>query len=375
LPADKRGGKTYFTNSEISKANMYASHPPNDKREHNAKIPFVACEEDKRSPWILFNNNEVLQEKMTNLIHEKYINKKPESYAEATVFENFIIQEQEGKELAEEYLNTFQDRFLHIDEEKELLIKAENLNDVCLKNIENLKKELIELMKPVKKIDLILEKAIKISEGTSKETSFKYADKEFTKKTLQEGYVFLVQEKEKIFNENFKEWDVNFCTIHLAIAIKKSKSVELLKIYKQHAVISQIYREIVTTKNTIFNELTDLQSKTDVQQNTVTSFGNRIKDMHFQLNDSLAKIDEIEFIALPNIDDITEFKEAIIDNGKFERKAGLIFENGEFNNIVNELEAAVLNCQRVEQKNIAVILAFHKILIKDDQPKKPITSS
>ena len=64
------------------------------------------------------------------------------------------------------------------------------------------------------------------------------------------------------------------------------------------------------------------------------------------------------------IDTIIEFKEAIIDSGKFERKVGLIFENGEFTNIANELEAAVFNCQRVEQKNIANILTFHKNLIK-----------
>lgn len=364
LPEDKRGGKTFFSNSEISKANMYASHPTNDIRENNAKIPFVDCIEDKRSPWILFNNNEGLQEKMTNLIHEKYINKNPDNYSDTTIFENFIVQEQEGKELAKEYLNTFQDRFLHIDEEKELLVKAENLKNVSRKNVENLKTELIELMKPVKEIDLILEKVIKISEGKSKETSFKYADKEFTKKTLQEGYIFLIQKKEKIFNDNFKEWDANFCAIHLAIAQKQSKDLELLKIYRQHAIISKIYREIVGTKNTIFNELADLQTKNNVEQNVVSSFGNRIKDMHFQLNDALTKIDEIEFIPLPNIDTIIEFKEAIIDSGKFERKVGLIFENGEFTNIANELEAAVFNCQRVEQKNIANILTFHKSLIK-----------
>ena len=82
--------------------------------------------------------------------------------------------------------------------------------------------------------------------------------------------------------------------------------------------------------------------------------------MHFNLNDTLSKIDTIDFIPLPNIDNVSEFKEAIIDNGKFDRKMGLIFENGEFNNIIDELEAAVNNCQRIEQKNIAAILLFHK---------------
>lgn len=366
LPIDKRGGKKFFTNSEVSKANMYASHPPNDKREHNAKIPFIACNEDARSPWLLFNNDTDLQEKMTALIHKKYINKTPEKFSKAIVFENFIEQEQQGKELAEEYLNTFHDRFLHIDEEKELLIKADSISDFSDKSIDTLKVDLAALMKPVKEIDLLLEKATKIAEGTSKETSFKYQEKEFTKKTLQEGYLFLVQEKEKLYNTKFKDWDTKFCATYVSIANKKGKKEDLLKIYRQHTVISEIYREIVATKNTIFNELNDLQTKTDLEQNVVTSFGNRIKDMHYQLNETLLKIDTIEFIPLPNIDDIPEFKEAIIDHGNFERKVGLIFENGEFNNIANELEAAVFNCQRVEQKNIALILSFHKNLLKID---------
>ncbi|MEE9406677.1 MAG: M48 family metalloprotease [Polaribacter sp.] len=366
LPKDERGGKKFFSNSEISKANMYESHPPNDKREENAKVPYVVCIEDKRSPWLLFNEDEGLQEKMTALIHEKYINKKPKMFSEKAIFEKFIIQEQQGKELAEEYLNTFQDRFIFIEEEKELLKKVDSIKNISIKNIVKLKEELVELMKPIKEIDLLLEKAVKISEGTIKESTFKFQEKEFNKKTLQEGFLFLMQEKEKIFNADFKDWDIRFCQTHLAIAKEKSKEDTLLKIYKQHSVISEIYKDIVAVKNTVFNELTELQEKTDLEQHTVTSFGNRVKDMHFKLNDSLNKIDTIDFIPLPNIDDVAEFKEAIIDNGAFDRKEGLIFENGEFNNIVNELEAAVMDCQRVEQKNIASILAFHKDLFTDN---------
>ncbi len=345
---------------------MYASHPPNDKRENNAKTPYIECSEDNRSPWLLFNNNSILQEEMTKLIHEKYLDKKPETFSETNVFENFIKQEQQGKELAEEYLNTFQDRFIFIDEEKTLVNKTKLLKTVSKNHLSNLKKELKELMKPIKEINSLLEKAIQISEGTINENSFVYKEKEYNKKTLQEGYIFLVQEREKLFNENFKDWDTKFCTIHLALAKEKSRDVKLLKIYNQHNIISEIYKDIVAVKNRILNELEDLQTKTGVEQNVVTSFGNRVKDMHHKLNESLKKIDSTEFIPLPNVDNVNEFKEAIIDDGKFERKVGLIFENGEFNNIINELESSVMNCQRVEQKNIALILAFHKSLLVDN---------
>jgi Zn-dependent protease with chaperone function len=363
LPIDKRGGKQFFINSEISKANMYTSHPLNDKREHNAKTPYIRCTEDNRSPWLLFNNDKNLQEEMTSIVYEKYFSKKPETFSANTIFENFIELEEYGKDLAEEYLNTFQDRFLHIEEEKELLTKTKNIKDVSIKSIKRLKNELKELMKPIEEINLLLEKALEISEGNSKNTSFKFQEKEFNKKTIEEGYIYLIQEREKIFKTDFKDWDINFCTTHLAIAQEKSKDTQLLKIYKQHATISNIYKEIVNVKNSILNELNELQSKTDLEKNVITSFGNRVKDMHFELNDSLIKIDEITFIPLPNIDNTIEFKEALIETGKFDRKIGLIFENDEFNNIVNELDIAVLSCQRVEQKSIALILDFHKRLI------------
>ena len=360
LPKDERGGKKFFDNSEISKANMYASHPPNDKREDNAKVPYIKCEEDSRSPWLIFNIDEKLQEEMTSLIHQKYFAKTPDSYSETAVFEKFIQQEQQGNELAEEYLNTFRDRFLHIEDDSLLFKRMDSLSNISKETITALKQELKVLMQPIKEIELLVDKAVKISEGTIKETSFKFKDKEYKKKDIQEGFNMLVQERETIFNANFKDWDGKFCAIHLYLAKEKSKEKELLKIYNQHRVISEIYKEIAAIKNTVFNELNELQSKDEVEQNVVTSFGNRIKDMHFNLNDTLSKIDTIDFIPLPNIDNVSEFKEAIIDNGKFDRKMGLIFENGEFNNIIDELEAAVNNCQRIEQKNIAAILLFHK---------------
>lgn len=362
LPVDERGGKKFFSNSEISKANMYASHPPNDKREHNAKTPYIACEEDDRSPWIIFNNDELLQEKMTSLIYKKYFNISPDLFSDTDVFENFIKQEEQGNELSLEYLNTFRDRFLHIEIEDLLLQKTNSINTVSKHTVSELKEELFKLMKPIKEIEEIMDKALKISEGAIKDNSFSFKGKEYKKKDLQEGYNKLILERDTIFNNNFKEWDTKFCTIHLKFAIQKGKEKELLSIYNQHRVICEIYKEIVAVKNTIYSQLNELQSQGELEQNVISSFGNRIKDMHFNLNKTLDKIDDIQFIPLSNIDNKIELKEAIIDGGKFERKAGLIFENGEFTNIVNELEAAVMNCQRIDQKSIHNILSFQKEL-------------
>jgi len=112
FPNDVRGGKEYFDTSEPSKVSMYASHPPNDIRQANAKSPYVKCETDTRSSWLLFGTKEALQEEVTALIYDQYLNKTPDNFIEVNAFESFV--ENVGKELQVEYDNTFENRFLKI---------------------------------------------------------------------------------------------------------------------------------------------------------------------------------------------------------------------------------------------------------------------
>ena len=74
LRKDSRGGKLYFATSEVSKVGMYMSHPPNDLRETNAKVPYIECAIDETSPWVLFGAQELLQEKMSSHIYKEYLN-------------------------------------------------------------------------------------------------------------------------------------------------------------------------------------------------------------------------------------------------------------------------------------------------------------
>jgi len=364
LPKDNNGNRTFFSSSENSKVNMYASHPPNDLREKNAKFPFIKCLEDNRSPWILFNNTEALQEEMTQLIYKQYVQKEILEFSTVAVFENFITQEKQGKELLEEYENTFLNRFLFIDNEKNLTEKANALTNVTLAGIKTLKKELSTLMQPINDIESLMKKAVEISQGTTKELSFNFKGKDYKKKDIQEGYQLLNTEREKIFNEAFKDWDTKFCMYHLKLANEFGNKESLLKIYNQHNIIIGIYKAIINTKTHIYNEFEKIQQKTDLQQHQIDSFGTQVKDWVVNLNSDLNKIDTKDFIPMSNIDDAKEFKETIIDGGKFIKSVGNIFENGEFNNILNNLENASNQCQRLEQKSIGLILMTHNQLHK-----------
>lgn len=365
LPNHKNGGKNYFLTSENSKVGMYASHPPNDMRQENAKKPFIECDIDERSPWILFGNPEKLKEEMTSLIYKQYLNLEPKEFSNIEVFENFIAQETKGKHLLEEYQNTFESRFLHIEEEKELVSQSTQIETIDKSALTKLKQSLTTLMKPVVEIESLMQKAVQISQGTIQDKSFAFNGIDYKKKNIEEGYNKLITERESLFNTTFKEWDTNFCTLHLALAKKYSKFDKLLKIYNQHRSICNIYKGFTGTKATILDELTKLQSKGEVDNHEVNRFGNRVKDLHFGLNNFIDTIDEIEFIPMSNIDDADEFKEAIIEGKKFKQQTGMIFENGGFDIILNEIELAINHCQRLEQKSIGLILMFHDDLLKN----------
>ena len=362
LPKDSRGGQTYFTSSLASKADMYASHPSNDKRQDNAKVPYIACEQDSRSPWLLFSNPTILQEEMTGLIYKQYINSAPKEFAEDVAFNEFIIQESQGKELLAEYYHTFENRFLHIETPENLRHEAIRNQNISSMVISSHKKELLALMKPVQELEALMMKANQIAQGAVTENSFIFKDKEYKKKDLNEGYQLLMNEREELFNSSFKDWDTSFCGFHLALAKQTAKAEALLQIYAQHHTITQVYKNFVVCKNTIFTLVNELQAKEDVTDGQVTVLKSTINRKVEELNDSLSLFDSMEFVPMPNIDSIIELKETLVSGGEFKREPGDIFNNGGFDTIITNIDNAIMHCQRIDQKSIGVILAFHKEL-------------
>ncbi len=360
LPEDLRGGKLYFSNSEVSKVSMYASHPPNDKREENAKIPYIACEEDTRSPWVLFNKKERLQEDMTALIYKEYLSLEPEDYVEPQAFENFIKAETQGIELMEEYGNTFENRFLNIPEKEDLEKQAQTIESSDLNSLQKLKNELNILIRPVTELELLMQKARQIAEGTTKEHAFSVHGITYTKKNLQQGYEYLMTQREHLFNESFTNWDAAFFTFHYSLAKKKGIDAMLLDRYNQHRGIVKLYRSIMDTKGIIYQKLADLQDQEEVTHGRIDAFTHRIKQAITKLNEEIEVFGTYNFIPMPNIENWDELKNAIIEGGRFKLESGNIFENGGFDKLMNSMENAVMHCQRIDQKSIRGILELHK---------------
>lgn len=357
LPNDDRGGKLFFSISENSKVGMYASHPANDKREENAKRPFIHCESDERSPWILFPNKESIQEDLSKLIYKLYWNKSPETYATEAQFEEFIREELKGESLQNEYENTFVNRFVTIPDEAILKENKENT-----KKEEDLKMSLTDLMEPIKILNTKIETLQAMSQGTTKIKEVKYEEMTFNKKNLDKGFNKMIDDREKILNENFKEWDKDFFSFYYVLANKQNKEAELLRLYNQHQLIVKFYRKVVNTRATIFNKLQRLQQSEEVSESHVVNFSSEIREMLNDLNKEINVFSNSNFVPLTNIANVDELKLAIIEGGRFTINEGNIFKNGGFDKVVSQLEIAPMNCQRIDQKSINTILLFHQEL-------------
>lgn len=372
LPEDKRGGKIYFSSSENSKAGMYASHPPNDVREQNAKTPYIACDEDSRSPWLLFNNDEAIQEQMTTLVYKTYLAKELGNTNDIEEMEHFIAQETKGKNIQNEYLNTFENRFLNVPEisKEDNTISIPSIDGPIYLKINQLKKDLVRLTEPIKKIEALMQKAVEISNGTTKEKTFTYNHTTYKKKNINEGYERLVAERDRLFTETFKEWDHSFVHYHLALARKIGEEKLLNSKYVQHHTIALIYKALVECKKTITNLIVEIQSKSEVTHVHISNYERKIKEAYRALNPYMESIDDISFVALPNIDSKEELKNAIIENGVFNAPIGKLFETKGLNTLMTELETSLEHCQRVEQKSINAILLFQKKILEENTPNK-----
>ena len=362
LPSDPRGGKQYFSTSDVSKVSMYASHPPNDKREDNAKFPYVHCEEDARTPWILFGEKDRVQEDMTTLIYEQYINKQPKDFVTTEIFEAFIQAETADEALSKEYADTFKNRFVEIPEKVVLASEAKKLGIPDKTVFDKLKNELKVLMQPINELEELMLKAQQIAEGTSKEKAFSVHGLTYNKKNLQQGYEYLVNQREKLYNETFTAWDSSFFSLHYALADKEGQTQKLLKYYGQHRVLVNFYKTISNTKAKIYQKVNDARAQGEITHGMINALQHSIKQSVAALNEDIRNLADHDFVPLPNIETVDELQKAIVDGGSFQLETGNIFENGGFNRIANTLENALVHCQRVEQKSIGMLLKFHKEL-------------
>lgn len=362
LPSNKLGGKHFFIGSQHSKVSMYASHPSNDTREISAKTPYIDCEFDNRSPLILFENMEQLQNITTKLVYTQTLEKKPENFLPAEDFKNFIQQEIKSSKLLSEYENTFENRFLNIFPESEYETIISQKSTLNKSDFIELKSELKKLHLPISEIDNQIQLAQEFAMGTTKLKTFEYKKVMYNQKNITNAIIALVKEKNELVESNFPEWDKKFAAFHLALANQFDQKSILWAYYKQHEILNDFFKLLLGVKNNLHEKLDGLRSSEEVLPTDLNNFSNHAKAYFEQLNEKLNSWDATSFIPLPNIETFEELKDTIITGGIFEPEKGAIFENGGLNRIFVKLENATLQLQRLDQKSIGEILTLHQEL-------------
>ncbi len=371
LPEDERGGRRFFAASEHSKVGMYASHPPNDMREANAKSPFVSCEHDDAPAWTLFDDTAGLRESMTSLIYSNHLSKNPQAWIEEAAFEDFVRAESAGTELLDEHHGTFTDRFLTIPSRDELTQAAAAISGDHRSAAAGMKEQLKLLMAPVREIEDCMRKAQQIAEGTTKEKGFAFNGKQFDKQSLQAGWDELAKAREEHFNGPLKEWDKAYCAVHLGLAEAQGRSEDLEHRYAQHRALNAIFQRLVGASHFAISEVQRLQSMGEVSQEIVRGV---VQDINARVADANKQIKALangHLVPLPNIATDQELQEAIMPGGQIREGSVVMFENGDFGRLMNDLDRAIAHCQRVDNKSIIGILQAHQELLAPEKSTVP----
>jgi len=363
LEIEQNGSKKFFEKDEHSSVSMYASHPPSEQREANAKTPFIDCDFDERSPWELFSKKEKLQKEMTLFVYDKYFGQKPQSFVSKDEFEKFIDSESRNLNLVDEYQNTFQNRFVTIPE-LNILETEEAFEGDFSQRLQLLKEELKTLMTPVLAIEEQMNLAIQISNGETKIKTLEYNDVSYNKKNIADSYNLMFNDREKLFTETFKQWDEKFIKSHYKLAKKHNKEIAYKKLLLQHSNIVSFYKKLIEIKNSVISDINTLQSKSEVTPSMVISLSEDIKLYTQKINEEMNLFTTDNFVVISNIDNLQEMKESILDGGEIKKEVDNIFETGGLDRIMNGIENGIVNCNRVENKNLDEILLFHKKLME-----------
>ena len=363
LPEHDLGGKQHFKTESQSHVSMYASHPPNNLREQNAKSPYVECEIDTDTPWSLFTAQHELQKEMTTLVYGTYMQKEPKTYMSFENFRAFIKAEKQDLSVFEEYGNTFMNRFLTIPEEEELRLESTRYKNPTPSHFESLKSEFETINIPVKEIEDLLTKVVEISEGKVKDKQIEYNGYVYKKKELRAAFELMHENREKLFSTTFKDWDIHFFALHYAIAKQQGSEQALLDIYNQHRRIGTFYKVVLQCRQSIMEEVNRLENSEEVTDGDLVVLKTTVNSLFFDLNPIMNDLFiEETFIPLPNIDSTEELKNSIVDGGVFTKEIGEIFRNGGFNNLMQRLESTVNHCERIDRKNMYLILQEHSKL-------------
>ncbi len=355
---DEQGRSIVFEEKETySSLSMYASHPSNKDREHNAKHPYIEGEYVADSPWQLFTDAEALQGEVTKRLYLEVMQLKAEEYTPNTArMSQFIAEEKATLDVfGEAYLGNFEQRYLNIPE-MAALQASERFSESQVKAQFSrlIQEELPQLMAPVKELDKQYEKLVHLSQGVIKGKEFEYQGAKYKLKDLNIPAQRIVKDRDKLLSDPFRNWDKELLLLSLSSLPASDKDVQLLRI-QMLAHFQKDLKNIVSKNNAIGEFYQELANKGQVEEGELMALRNQSNHLVKTINDILKGNEAIAFTPLPNIETLEELLSTLSHNN-FKIMHSNSFQNGEFQQLMGNVETLIVNYNRLIQKLIAFLI-------------------
>jgi Zn-dependent protease with chaperone function len=296
-----------FTNEEEHLPEMYASHPSNYKREQNAKSVYIDGQADERSAWVLFEQAQLLSEKVTrNLFTVSLSLPEGANFASAEKVHEFIEAELAETTYGSQYQGVYDNRFLasiEINKTDGLSFASEKSADQLKEAYESLYgKELQDRMAGLKNRQKDIQTLSLILQKQDKRKEFILSDgKTYSASQAKELLEALGKEYE-VDGEWYKMYDQKVFVVHyLMLENKPAQQQELLRRYEFHAEWQQHFKNIQQIQQEIQDAVQAIVAKGQITEAESKSFATNFIQLKQRLEQVLTQTDGLSMPVFNNL--------------------------------------------------------------------------
>jgi Zn-dependent protease with chaperone function len=371
LSADPNEVTYVFQPGEEGTPSMWATHPSNYDREHNAKRCYIRSEFDVRSPWLLFDNAEQLREQVTWRFY-RVVMKAPREVvvADARDVQAFIDEEHAETTYDPRYHGLYDGRWLEPGAVDDLVgsAAAEPWDTARLRRAHALlySGELEAWMKEhnqrLDEYNLLLG----VSRGTLKPQG---SELEFRGKFYQPREVERLLKRVDGELEEDQRWLVNLdrkvFLIHYQMAQhagQQASAQELAERYRFHLSVQQLLRDLIQQENTVGAALQFLSGKRQLQPEHFREALAIFRKARNVLADSLSAARDLPLPALKNMNAGEPLRAFLLEKRLvYELQAGEQRLEGEWINKFLQQQGEVLDkLRRIHFKSLGGILSLQE---------------
>lgn len=323
----------FVPTSRVVYRNQWASHPDQDEREANIKTVNLSAQVSTDSPWLLFDNTEALQKKMTSRLYVDVVEKE-KSYS--VLSDEEVLQDVDEHnaqyQLPEKYGNFYSNRTL-FEINTDTVIKEYNDKEIAFEEIYNEEntRKINQYFNNINDLATLEQ----IRDGHIETESF-----DFDGEKYEQGLAGNIAQKLSKEIETQKQWfegvEKKAFAYNYKLAQKENKEAELLKKYDDYKNLSRErdrYGELV---GDVREWLYRLQSKERWQEDDMSILHEGMKELNSKVQKVLAKSDTLALpLKIHKVEMLNGYRNYLINEPVADLSGG--FEEGNFWKMYNQV--------------------------------------